>query len=124
MTSFSVAMASSPIQPFSISISVSELVQPVVTFTVWRMPQLLTIQEVTLMIEQKFSAYVPPVVALESGIVVMPRGIELASAGVVLLALLGFILAMVAPGPLTGIIFPLALVAWWLLYREIKKRGL
>jgi hypothetical protein len=76
------------------------------------------------MIEQKFSAYVPPVVALESGIVVMPRVIELASAAVVLLALVGFILAMVAPGKITGIILPLALVAWWLLYREIKKRGL
>ena len=76
------------------------------------------------MIEQKFSAYVPPVVALESGIVVMPRIIKLASAAVVLLALVGFILAMVAPGKITGIILPLALVAWWLLYREIKKRGL
>jgi hypothetical protein len=109
------------------SISGSELIQPEVTFvTVGCTHQMLMIQEVALMIEQKFSAYVQPVVALKSGIVVMSRGIELVSAAVVLLAFIGFILAMVvpAPGTFTGIIFPLALVAWWLLYREIKTRGL
>jgi uncharacterized membrane protein len=55
---------------------------------------------------------------------IAPRFIQLASAAVVLLALIGFILAMVALGKITGIILPLAFVAWWLLYREIKRRGL
>jgi hypothetical protein len=54
----------------------------------------------------------------------MPKAIELASTLVVLLALAGCILTMVEPGALAGIILPVALVAWWLLYREIKKRGL
>jgi hypothetical protein len=101
MTSFSVAIASGPMQPlFSISISGPELIQPAVTFvTVGCTHQMLMILEVTLMVEQKFSAYVRPVVALKSGIAVMPRGIELASVAVVLLALIGFILAMVVPTP-------------------------
>ncbi len=48
--------------------------------------------------------------------------VEVASAVVVILTFIGLVLGIIVPGRLTGAVFPLAVAAWFILYRMIEQK--
>jgi hypothetical protein len=119
MTSFAVISAAGEMRAFSVSISVAQLVETFIAFVAsGETGQSLRIQEVPSMSKQNLSAFTSQPNAS------VPRAIEVASAFVILLVAVGFILGILFPGKITGLILPVAFVSWWVLYKEIKKRGL
>jgi len=49
------------------------------------------------------------------------RLINVASMTVILLAVAGAIIGSIHPGKLTGLLLPIALTLWWLLYKVIRR---
>lgn len=84
----------------------------------------LDILEYSPIVRRGYFVNLPPSPAIITRGDTVPNDIRLASAAVIAMVIVGFALGTLFPGRVTGALLPIAFVAWWFLYKEIKRRKL